>query len=246
MDLGIAGRVALVTASSKGLGRGAAVALAAEGVKVVLCARGREPLAETAAAIAEAGGEALAVQADVTEPSQPAALVAAAVRHFGRLDIVVANAGGPTPATALDVTADAVHEAIEANFLTSVRLVQAAVPHMRADGWGRICCITSFGVKHTDPGAGAVEHSPHGAVGLGQDGGGRPLRRRHHPEPAVPGPARHRPGQATRAGGGRWAVGRPRRLRAHRRLPLLRARQVRHRHRPPSGRRHRHRAPVDG
>lgn len=152
MDLGIAGRVALVTASSKGLGRGAAVALAAEGVKVVLCARGREPLAETAAAIAEAGGEALAVQADVTEPSQPAALVAAAVRHFGRLDIVVANAGGPTPATALDVTADAVHEAIEANFLTSVRLVQAAVPHMRADGWGRICCITSFGVKQPIPG----------------------------------------------------------------------------------------------
>ncbi|HVF74431.1 MAG TPA: SDR family oxidoreductase [Acidimicrobiales bacterium] len=152
MDLGIAGRVALVTAASKGLGRGAALALAAEGVKVVICARGRDALAETAAAIAEAGGEALAVPADVTEPAQPAALVAAAVRHFGRLDIVVANAGGPTPMTALDVTADAVHEAVEANFLTSVRLVQAAVPHMRANRWGRVCCITSFGVKQPIPG----------------------------------------------------------------------------------------------
>lgn len=152
MDLGIAGRVALVTASSKGLGRGAALALAAEGAKVVICARGRDALAETAEAIAAAGGEALAIPADVTEPSQPAALVAAAVRHYGRLDIVVANAGGPTPVTALDVTAESVHEAIEANFLTSVRLVQAAAPHMRTDGWGRICCITSFGVKQPIPG----------------------------------------------------------------------------------------------
>lgn len=147
MDLGIAGRVALVTASSKGLGRGAAMALAAEGVKVVLCARGREALADTAAAIADAGGEALAIPADVTEPDRPAALVAAAVRHFGRLDIVVANAGGPPPTTALDVTAEGVHAAVEANFLTSVRLVQAAVPHMRTNRWGRVCCITSFGVK---------------------------------------------------------------------------------------------------
>jgi 3-oxoacyl-[acyl-carrier protein] reductase len=152
MDLGIAGRVALVTASSKGLGRGAAVALAAEGVKVVLCARSRDALGETAAAIADAGGEALAIPADVTEPDQPAALVAAAVRHFGRLDIVVANAGGPPPTTALDVTTEGVHAAVESNFLTSVRLVQAAAPHMRANRWGRVVCITSFGVKQPIPG----------------------------------------------------------------------------------------------
>jgi len=152
MDFGIAGRVALVTASSKGLGRGAALALAAEGAKVVICSRGRDALAETAATIAKAGGEALAIPADVTEPTQPEALVAAAVRHFGRLDIVVPNAGGPTPTTALDVTTEAVHEAVEANFLTSVRLVQAAAPHMRANRWGRICCITSFGVKQPIPG----------------------------------------------------------------------------------------------
>jgi 3-oxoacyl-[acyl-carrier protein] reductase len=151
MDLGLVGRVALVAASSKGLGRGAAEALAAEGAKVVLCARGREALGEAAAAIADAGGEALAVLADVTEPSQPAALVAAAVRHFGQLDIVVANAGGPPPGGALAVTDEQLAAAMEANFLTSVRLVRAAVPHMRAGKWGRVCCITSFTVKQPVP-----------------------------------------------------------------------------------------------
>jgi 3-oxoacyl-[acyl-carrier protein] reductase len=151
MDLGIEGRVALVTAGSKGLGRGAAEALAAEGVKVVVCARGREALAETASAIAEAGGEALAIPADVTDPAQPAALVAATVAHFGRIDIVVANAGGPPPARALDVTDEQAAAAVNANFLTSVRLVQAAVPHMRAQRWGRICCIASSSVKQPIP-----------------------------------------------------------------------------------------------
>lgn len=151
MDLGIAGRVALVTAGSKGLGRGAAEALAAEGVKVVVAARGREALAETASAVAEAGGEALAIPADVTDPAQPAALVAATVAHFGRIDIVVANAGGPPAGRALDITDEQAAAAINANFLTSVRLVQAAVPHMRADRWGRICCIASSSVKQPIP-----------------------------------------------------------------------------------------------
>src|SRR5687767_1849040 len=104
MDLGIAGRVALVTAASKGLGRASAVALAREGVKVAICARGRDALADAASEIADLGGEALAIPADVTQPDAPEQLVATTVEHFGRLDIVVANAGGPPPAAALDVT----------------------------------------------------------------------------------------------------------------------------------------------
>lgn len=151
MDLGIAGRVALVTASSKGLGRASAEALAAEGVKVALCARGREALAEAASAIADAGGEALAIPADVTDPPQPAALVATTVEHFGSLDIVVANAGGPPPARAMEITDAQLAAAVNANFATSVRLVQAAVPHMQAGGWGRVCCIASFSVKQPVP-----------------------------------------------------------------------------------------------
>ena len=103
MDLGIAGKVALVTAASKGLGRGAALALSQDGARVAICARDPERLAATAA---ELPGEVLAIPADVTEPDAPARLVAATVERFGGLDILVANAGGPPPARALDVNDD--------------------------------------------------------------------------------------------------------------------------------------------
>jgi 3-oxoacyl-[acyl-carrier protein] reductase len=153
MDLGIAGKVALVTASSKGLGRASARALAQEGGKVVICARGEEALQDAASEIEAAGGEGsvLAIVDDVTEPEAPARLVAAAVDHFGRLDIVVGNAGGPPPARALDVTDDAIDAAINANLTTSVRLAREAVPHMRSNGWGRIVFITSSSIKQPIP-----------------------------------------------------------------------------------------------
>ena len=146
MDLGIAGRVALVTASSKGLGRATALALAHEGCKVVVCAREETTLAEAAGDIEAVGAEVLAVPIDVTSPSAPAALVDATVSRFGALDIVVANAGGPPPMRALDADDDALLSAINANMLTSIRLVRAAVPVMRRAGWGRVCLITSYGV----------------------------------------------------------------------------------------------------
>lgn len=151
MDLGITGRVALVTAASKGLGRASAEALAAEGARVVICARGRAALDATAQAIAAAGGEVLAIEADVTEPGAPARLVAAAVEHFGKLDIVVGNAGGPPPGKALDVDDAALESALNANLLTSVRLAREALPHLRAGGWGRICFITSMSVRQPIP-----------------------------------------------------------------------------------------------
>jgi 3-oxoacyl-[acyl-carrier protein] reductase len=147
MDLGIAGRVALVTASSKGLGRGAALALAEEGCKVVICARGEEALAKTANDIAERGADVFAIVDDVTEPEAPARLVASTVEHFGGLDILVANAGGPPAARALDVTDEQLDAALNANLKTSIRLAQEAVPHMRTAHWGRICFITSVSVK---------------------------------------------------------------------------------------------------
>lgn len=148
MDLGLAGRVALVTASSKGLGKASAAALAAEGASVVISARGAEALA---AAAAEIGGDVLAIPADVTDPAVPQQLVDAAVERFGRLDVLVANAGGPPPSRALDLDDAAIEAAVNANLTTSVRLVGAAVPHMRAGGWGRICCITSISVKQPLP-----------------------------------------------------------------------------------------------
>jgi 3-oxoacyl-[acyl-carrier protein] reductase len=144
--------VAIVTASSRGLGRASAEALAHEGVHLVVCARGEQPLRDVERELAGCGVDVVSITADVADPATPDRLVAAAVDRFGRLDIVVANAGGPPPGNALDVDDDAIRAAVEVNLLSSVRLVRAAVPHMRAGGWGRLCCISSYSVTQAIPG----------------------------------------------------------------------------------------------
>jgi 3-oxoacyl-[acyl-carrier protein] reductase len=151
MDLGLKGKRALVTAASKGLGKATAIALAAEGARVLICARGKEDLRKAEAEIAATGAEVVALQEDVTEPSTPRRLVDATVESFGGIDVLVANAGGPPPGHALDVDDAEIVAAINANLIASVRLVRAAVPHMRATGWGRICLITSSSVKQPIP-----------------------------------------------------------------------------------------------
>ncbi|MGO9583637.1 MAG: SDR family oxidoreductase [Acidimicrobiales bacterium] len=151
MDLGLEGRVAVVAASSKGLGRAAADALADEGARVVICGRGGEALARTEAALRSRGADVVAVQADVTEPATPEHLVKVALERFGRLDVVVPNAGGPPPAGALEVDDEAILKAVQANLLTSVRFVRAALPHLREAGWGRICCIASSTITQANP-----------------------------------------------------------------------------------------------
>lgn len=150
MDLGIAGRVALVTASSKGLGRASALALADEGCKVVVCARGEDALRATEKELAERA-EVLALVDDVTEPEAPRRLVEATVERFGSIDILVPNAGGPPPTLALEFDDAQLASALNANLTTSIRLVREAVPHMCANKWGRICCITSYSVKQPIP-----------------------------------------------------------------------------------------------
>jgi 3-oxoacyl-[acyl-carrier protein] reductase len=148
MDLGLEGKVALVTAASKGLGRASAQALVEEGAKVAINSRDPERV-RTAAA--EMGPEVLALPDDVTDPDAPRRLVGATVERFGRLDVLVANAGGPPKGRAIDVGDEALEAAINANLLTSIRLVREALPHMRAAGWGRICLITSNAVKQPIP-----------------------------------------------------------------------------------------------
>ncbi len=147
MDLGLAGRVAVVTAASKGLGRASAQALAAEGVKVVLNARNAAALEELAATMPDA----IVVPGDITDPAVPAQLVEAAVARWGRIDIVVANAAGPPTGRALDVDDDQILAAVNANMLASIRLARAAVPHMRRELWGRICLIASASVRQPIP-----------------------------------------------------------------------------------------------
>jgi len=151
MDLGIAGKVALVAAGSRGLGRATALALAGEGVQVMLSGRDASTLAASRSLVEAVGVEVDVRAGDITDPGEPARLVGATVERFGALDIVVANAGGPPPGRALDLSDEALDAALNANLMTSVRLVREALPHMRAAGWGRICCITSYTVKQPAP-----------------------------------------------------------------------------------------------
>lgn len=152
MDLGLMDRVALVTASSDGLGYATAEALVAEGARVVVCGRRKETLAGAVDRLGTGQPQrVIGVPADVTEPDAPARLVEEAATQWGRLDIVVANAGGPPVGGALDITDEQLQDALNANMLTSVRLIRAALPHMAAGGWGRINCITSYSIVFPQP-----------------------------------------------------------------------------------------------
>ena len=143
MDLGLMGRVAVVTAASKGLGRASAQALAAEGVRVVLNARNAAALDELAGTLPDA----VVVAGDITDPLVPGQLVDAALKRWGQVDIVVGNAGGPPTGSALEVDDEQILAAMNANLLASVRLARAAVPLMREQRWGRVCFIASASVR---------------------------------------------------------------------------------------------------
>jgi 3-oxoacyl-[acyl-carrier protein] reductase len=147
MHLGLTGRVAVVTAATKGLGRASAQALAAEGAKIVLNARNTAALEDLAASMSDA----IVVPGDMTDPAIPAQLVDAAIARWGRVDIVVGNAGGPPTGRALDVDDAQILAAVNANMLASIRLARAAVPHMRREHWGRICLIASASVRQPIP-----------------------------------------------------------------------------------------------
>ena len=145
MDLGIAGRWALVCASSKGLGRGCAQALAAEGVNLVLTARGADALEATAAALrrAHAGIEVRTAVGDITTAEGRAAALAACPQ----VDILVNNAGGPPPGDFRQWDRSAWIAALDANMLTPIELIKAVVDGMAERGFGRIVNITSGAVK---------------------------------------------------------------------------------------------------
>ncbi len=144
MDLGISGKWALVCAASKGLGKGCAAALVAEGVNVVITARGAEALQATADELrALGGGEVRAVAGDITTAEGRAAALAACPQ----VDILINNAGGPPPGDFRDWDRDAWIKALDANMLTPIELIKAVVDPMSARGFGRIVNITSAAVK---------------------------------------------------------------------------------------------------
>jgi len=145
MDLGIKGRWALVCAASKGLGKGCALALAGEGVNLVITARGAETLEATAQQLRKVAGagQVIAVAGDITTPAARAAALAACPQ----VDILVNNAGGPPPGDFREWQRDDWIKAVDANMLTPIELIKATVDQMVERGFGRIVNITSSSVK---------------------------------------------------------------------------------------------------
>jgi len=148
MDLGIEGRVAMVAAASKGLGRAAAAALLKEGCRVSIC--GRDPAALEAAR-AELGGAVVAVACDVSQPAALEAWYKATLEAFGQVDILVTNTGGPPAATFMDLTEAQWEGGVQSTLLNVVRMSRLVLPGMRARRWGRIVHITSLVAKQPLP-----------------------------------------------------------------------------------------------
>jgi 3-oxoacyl-[acyl-carrier protein] reductase len=147
MDLELIGKRALVTGASRGLGYATAKALAAEGVRVALNSRGKEKLRAAAEGL---GG--VAIPADITEPGAAERVVAQAVESLGGLDILITNAGGPPAGGFESVDEAAWTKAIELSLMSHVRLIRAALPHLRQSDAAAVLTITSYSVKQPIPG----------------------------------------------------------------------------------------------
>lgn len=148
MNLGIWGRVALVTAGSRGLGRAVAETLAQEGARVAICARGEADLAEAAEAVSRAGdGRVLSGRVDMAEPGGIEAFVDKVERDLGPVDLCLVNAGGPPAGVFLELDLDDWDRAYELTLRSAVRLCRRVLPGMIDQGYGRIVAITSVAVR---------------------------------------------------------------------------------------------------
>jgi 3-oxoacyl-[acyl-carrier protein] reductase len=148
MDLGLKDRVALVAASSQGLGKGVALALAREGAKLAICARTPDTLQAAADEIRhETGVEVLARAMDVTAGEQVRALVDETQQRFGRIDVCVTNAGGPPSKTFAETSTEDWISAVNLNLMSTVHFAREVLPVMQKQRWGRFITITSVSVK---------------------------------------------------------------------------------------------------
>jgi 3-oxoacyl-[acyl-carrier protein] reductase len=167
VDLGLNGKVAVVAASSKGLGKASALALAREGARVTICARTEADLHAAAGEIQrETGAEVLAVPADLTTAEGISSVVAAAAGRFGGVDVLVNNSGGPALGKFGDFTDDDWRRAFEVVTLNFVRFVREVVPYMRQHRWGRIVGIQSSSVKQPVGGIDLSNGTRPGVAGL--------------------------------------------------------------------------------
>jgi 3-oxoacyl-[acyl-carrier protein] reductase len=152
MNLQLNDKIALVAASSTGLGLATAIELVREGAKVALCARSQADLADAVAQIEEEGGTAVAFASDLLDPNQIEQLVADVVAHYGRLDILITNAGGPPGGTFDSTDFDAWERGFNLTLMSAVRLIKAALPHLRQSEAASILTITSVSVLRPIPG----------------------------------------------------------------------------------------------
>jgi 3-oxoacyl-[acyl-carrier protein] reductase len=148
MDLGLKNKVALVAASSHGLGRAVAEELAAEGAALIICGRNVADIENAAEEIGQSTGvDIIAVQADVSRPEDVARLVDTGTSRFGRIDILITNAGGPPTGTFATLTQEQWESATKLTLFSAIELIRHVLPGMKERRWGRILNITSITVK---------------------------------------------------------------------------------------------------
>jgi 3-oxoacyl-[acyl-carrier protein] reductase len=144
MDLGLSGKAAIVTGSSRGIGRAIGLELGREGCRVCLCARNKAALEDAGAEVRRLGVDAVTVVADVTTEDGARAVVDAALAAFGQLDVLVNNAGGSTGGSFLETSAEDWQRAVDLNLTAPVRMSRLVVPHMRARRRGAIINVASI------------------------------------------------------------------------------------------------------
>jgi 3-oxoacyl-[acyl-carrier protein] reductase len=154
MELGLKGKVAVITGATDGIGRAAAIQFASEGARVAICARKIDGVNKTVEDIRKAGGEAFGMSADMSLAADAEKFINAVAKHYGRIDILVNNAGTSMRGRFLELTDEQYKADIELKVFGAIRCSRLAIPHMKKQGGGRIINITTVGAKQ--PGAGSM------------------------------------------------------------------------------------------
>ena len=170
MDLGLSGKAAVVAGSTKGIGRATALALAREGMRVVVSGREQQSADSVAQKIKdETGSEVRGIAADVATAAGAAKLIGEACKAFGGVDVLVTNAGGPRPGGFDDLADEDFLAGFQLNFMSTVRMIRAALPHMRRQRWGRIINLQSSAIKEPVPLVTLTNSIRPGVTGLAKD-----------------------------------------------------------------------------
>ena len=151
MDLGLKGKIALVTGASRGLGFATAKILAQEGARIAINSRDQEKLAAAVDQLAQYGTDVISLPGDLTDPQKPEHIVMGALAVFGGIDLLFTNAGGPPPASFEDIDEQTWSHAIDLSFMSHVRLIRAALPALRRSESPSVLTVTSVSVKQPIP-----------------------------------------------------------------------------------------------